>query len=62
MNEKIKPTPPPPLSDYDRGYDMGCDVKDRWAEPCPEWETEEFKLGFVAGLGDRGAYYRKWNL
>ena len=62
MSEEIKPAPPPPLSDYDRGYDMGLEVRNRWVELCPEWETEDFKHGFQAGLADRGGYFRKWNL
>ena len=54
--------PEPPSTDYDRGYSDGCDVKNRHLEPCPQHESDEYKMGFSAGLGDRGSYYRKWDL
>ena len=50
--------PDPPTTDYDRGYCDGCDVRNRHFEPCPDHESEEYKMGFSAGLGDRGAYFR----
>ena len=49
---------PASVGDYDKGYDMGCDVRNKYAEPCPDGVSDDFRAGFEAGLGDRGAYYR----